>query len=389
MPTQRYCGFTGAVSDDWADLGNWVEAGTDTPLSSLPGSQPAVYDDYIELASDMGFGPAAQPVARITAGTYTVKGINGYEDYAMFGGGYIACGGRLTVSGNAALTDWGLDNAVIQGNCDIYAQWTRAFLSNLTIGGDLSVVGGDGMEDLTNLTVAGHTWVANISRLTGTFGTDASDTFTAEWCYADLDCTVRGLATCSVMEPGTLANAVFESDLTLSEFGTGAAFPSPIGRVDGTLTVTDTSLIDGGTFNGPVVYQVGGELFGGLFQSTLDSPDLVIWGGTFNGEVRLTGGLSVITGGTYNAAVMVDGWLVNNGTFNNILDVRGTGSMIEMVAGGTGQIWAWRDCQIFSGAYGQLPSYYMRRDVEIVDEWGAPMPGADLIPRGSGQRIGP
>jgi hypothetical protein len=389
MPTSRYCGFTGAVSDDWKDLGNWVEAGTETPLSSLPGSQPAVYDDYIELASDMGFGPAAQPVARITAGTYTVKGINGYEDYAMFGGGWIACNGRLTVSGHAYLTEWGLESAVINGNCDVYTQWTRAFLSNLTIGGDFSVVGGDGMEELTDLTVAGNTFVANISRLTGTFGTDASDTFTAEWCYVDLSCTVKGPAVCTMMEPGTLANTIFESDLTLSEFGIGAGYPSPIGRVDGTLTVTDTSLIDGGTFNGPVIYQVGGELYGGLFQSTLDSPDLVVWGGMFNGEVRLTGGLSVITGGTFNAPVLVDGWLVNSGTFNGILHVRGTGSVIEMVAGGTGQIWAWRDCQIFSGAYGLLPTYYMSREVEIVDEWGAPLPGAGLIPRGSAQKIGP
>lgn len=389
MPSSRYCGFTGAVSDDWKDLGNWVEAGTETPLSSLPGSEPTVYDDTIELASDMGFGPAAQPVARITSGTYTVKAINGYDDYAMFGGGYIACNGRLTVSGNANLTEWGLDNAVINGNCDVYTQWTQAFLSNLTIGGNFSVVGGSGMEELTNLTVAGDTWVANISSLSGTFGTDQSDTFTAEWCYLDFDCTVKGPATCTVLEPGVLANTIFEGDLTLSEFGTGAGFPSPIGRVDGTLTVTDASMIDGGIFNGPVIYQVGGELYGGTFHSTLDGQNLVVWGGTFNGEVHLTGSLSVITGGTFNAAVLVDGWLVNSGIFNGIVHVRGTGSVIEAVTGGTGQIWGWRDCQVHSAAYGQLPTYYMSREVEIVDEFGAPMPGAGLIPRGSAQRIGP
>lgn len=50
-----------------------AELGTQTPLSSLPGSQPAIYDDYVELASDMGFGPAVRPVAQISAGTCTVS----------------------------------------------------------------------------------------------------------------------------------------------------------------------------------------------------------------------------------------------------------------------------------------------------------------------------
>ena len=212
--------FTGAVSGDWNDPGNWSLGRV--PVNPNPTPPPDNFDDAVvnvltpniaTISADVpmvrdilvGFGPGTTGQVNHNAGTAaTGSGGNwmfvgrngGTGTYNLTGSGSLNVGGRLYVAGH--------DGAAANGTLNINTSGTLAIVSDLnlgaaggtgttnldagtvTVGGWLSIgrdengFGGTGNFNQTggNITVSGHSIVAlpgTTGRLTMTGGTHTTN----------------------------------------------------------------------------------------------------------------------------------------------------------------------------------------------------------------------